>query len=104
MAILTDRKTTRDYDVLIVGSGAGGGMMAMQLALEGFKVLMLEAGRNYDPVTETLRCDGRRGLAGARRTVCGQARDRERVLVVAASDARRPDQPLGPDLPAFRAL
>jgi len=53
MAILTDRKTTRDYDVLIVGSGAGGGMMAMQLALEGFKVLMLEAGRDYDPVKET---------------------------------------------------
>jgi choline dehydrogenase-like flavoprotein len=53
MAILTDRKTSRDYDVLIVGSGAGGGMMALQLALEGFKVLMLEAGRNYDPVKET---------------------------------------------------
>jgi len=28
-------------------------MMAMQLALHGMKVLMLEAGRNYDPSTET---------------------------------------------------
>jgi choline dehydrogenase-like flavoprotein len=53
MAILTDRKTQRDYDVIIVGSGAGGGMMAMLLSLDGVKVLMLEAGRNYDPVTET---------------------------------------------------
>lgn len=53
MAILTDRKTQREYDVLIIGSGAGGGMMAMQLALSGVKVLMVEAGRNYDPVTET---------------------------------------------------
>ena len=53
MAILTDRKSLREYDVIIVGSGAGGGMMAMQLALHGVKVLMLEAGRNYDPVTET---------------------------------------------------
>lgn len=53
MAILTERKSLREYDVIIVGSGAGGGMMAMQLALNGVKVLMLEAGRNYDPVTET---------------------------------------------------
>ena len=53
MAILTDRKTLREYDVIVVGSGAGGGMMAMQLALHGVKVLMLEAGRNYDPATET---------------------------------------------------
>lgn len=53
MAILTDRKTLREYDAIIVGSGAGGGMMGMQLALHGMKVLMLEAGRNYDPITET---------------------------------------------------
>jgi choline dehydrogenase-like flavoprotein len=53
MAILTDRKTTREYDVIIVGSGAGGGMMGMQLSLAGLKVLMLEAGRNYEPTKET---------------------------------------------------
>jgi choline dehydrogenase-like flavoprotein len=53
MAILTDRKTLPEYDAIIVGSGAGGGMMAMQLALGGMKVLMVEAGRNYEPATET---------------------------------------------------
>ena len=41
------------YDVIIVGSGAGGGMSAYHLTRSGLKVLMLEAGRNYDPVTET---------------------------------------------------
>ena len=41
------------YDVIIVGSGAGGGMSAFHLTKSGLKVLMLEAGRNYDPVTET---------------------------------------------------
>jgi choline dehydrogenase-like flavoprotein len=41
------------YDALIVGSGAGGGMAAYILAVSGLRVLLLEAGRDYDPVTET---------------------------------------------------
>ncbi|MGD8496221.1 MAG: GMC family oxidoreductase [Gemmatimonadales bacterium] len=46
-------KAQEDYDVIIVGSGAAGGMCALILAVNGVKVLMLEAGRDYDPVTET---------------------------------------------------
>ncbi|HEX5263766.1 MAG TPA: GMC family oxidoreductase [Phenylobacterium sp.] len=41
------------YDVIIVGSGAGGGMSAYHLTKSGMKVLMLEAGRDYDPRVET---------------------------------------------------
>ena len=41
------------YDVIVVGSGAGGGMSAYVLAGAGFKVLVLEVGRDYDPQTET---------------------------------------------------
>jgi choline dehydrogenase-like flavoprotein len=41
------------YDAVIVGSGAGGGMSAWVLASKGLRVLMLEAGRHYDPYTET---------------------------------------------------
>src|ERR1700748_1575005 len=44
---------TDTYDVIIVGSGAGGGMSAYHLTKSGMKVLMLEAGRNYDPRVET---------------------------------------------------
>jgi len=43
----------QEYDVIVVGSGAGGGQMAYTLAMSGARVLMLEAGRKYDPATET---------------------------------------------------
>ena len=42
-----------DYDVIVVGSGAAGGQTAYTLAMEGACVLMLEAGRNYVPESET---------------------------------------------------
>ena len=41
------------YDVIVVGSGAGGGQAAYTLCMEGARVLMLEAGRSYSPETET---------------------------------------------------
>jgi choline dehydrogenase-like flavoprotein len=37
------------FDVCIIGSGAGGGMAAYQLAKEGAKVALLEAGGYFDP-------------------------------------------------------
>jgi choline dehydrogenase-like flavoprotein len=44
---------TPDIEVLIVGSGAGGAMAAFELTRNGHKVLLLEAGRDYDPKKET---------------------------------------------------
>ena len=53
MAHITSSKTQPSYDVIVVGSGAGGGQTAYTCAMSGAKVLMVEAGRNYDPVKET---------------------------------------------------
>ncbi len=53
MPIIAAGEAKSEYDVVIVGSGAGGGQSAYTLTLAGLKCVMLEAGRSYDPVNET---------------------------------------------------
>lgn len=53
MPVITPSKTQPDYDVIVVGSGAAGGQTAYTLTMEGARVLMIEAGRDYDPARET---------------------------------------------------
>jgi choline dehydrogenase-like flavoprotein len=53
MAFVTPSSAAETYDVIVVGSGAAGGQAAYTLTMDGARVLMIEAGRNYDPQTET---------------------------------------------------
>jgi len=68
MPLITSSKTQPTYDVIVVGSGAAGGQTAYTCAMSGARVLMLEAGRNYDPVAETamFQHHGQAPLRGAR--------------------------------------
>ena len=53
MPFISAEQATKDYDVVIVGSGAAGGQSAYTLTLAGLTCVMLEAGRRYDPAGET---------------------------------------------------
>ncbi len=44
--------TKDSADVIVIGSGAGGGVMAKQLGEAGLEVIVLEAGRRYDPYND----------------------------------------------------
>ena len=43
------KNTAKEYDVIIVGSGAGGGMATKILSEAGLSVAVVEAGPYYDP-------------------------------------------------------
>lgn len=49
-------ETAKEYDAIIVGSGAGGGMSAFILANSGLRIAVVEAGPYFDPkdpITQT---------------------------------------------------
>ena len=46
------KQSAESYDVIIVGSGAGGGMASKILSEAGLSVAVVEAGSDFDPTKE----------------------------------------------------
>ncbi len=68
-------KPSRDsYDVIIVGSGAGGGMATKILAEAGLSVAVVEAGGDWDPAKEEDRTQLRNPWESPRRGASTQIR------------------------------
>ena len=128
MPMISADKAKPEYDVVIVGSGAAGGQSAYTLTLAGLKCVMLEAGRSYDPTTETpmfntpaqaplfgnstpdkpfgfydATVGGGWEVPGEPYTSAAQAALRG-IQMVAAANAGRADQPLGTHLASQRPL
>ncbi|WP_143961873.1 GMC oxidoreductase [Litoribacter populi] len=49
------KESAQEYDVIIVGSGAGGGMASKILSEAGFSIAVVEAGGDFDPAKEEHR-------------------------------------------------
>ena len=54
MSFVAADELQSSYDVIVVGSGAGGGQSAYTLSMDGAKVLMLEAGRRYSATESSM--------------------------------------------------
>ncbi|KAG9079749.1 hypothetical protein FRC06_007511 [Ceratobasidium sp. 370] len=46
--------TSAEYDYIVVGAGAGGGPLAARLAINGYKVLLMDAGHDVNNVNTTV--------------------------------------------------
>ena len=80
------------YDVIIVGSGAGGGMATYQLANAGLKVALIEAGDFYDPAADEQRTQLR--FLGNHRAAQVLEDDHLAILTLALEDGSLTMSPL----------
>ena len=71
-------ETPETYDVIVVGSGAGGGMASRILAESGLNVAVVEAGPTFDPKNDEHRTQLKRAPGNHPE----EALDRSGLLVI----------------------
>ncbi|KAG8688872.1 hypothetical protein FRC09_012686 [Ceratobasidium sp. 395] len=47
-------QTYAEYDYIVIGAGAGGGPLAARLAINDFKVLLMDAGHDVNNINTTV--------------------------------------------------
>ncbi|MEX2208512.1 MAG: GMC oxidoreductase [Myxococcota bacterium] len=97
LLLLAQRPDDTPFDYVIVGSGAGGGPLAARLALNGRRVLLIDAGSDPAAAGETFECPAYHGAATEDKSLSWQFSVRHYTDTARQGQDSKYDQAYPPD-------